>query len=255
MDPSRPKLALITGGARGIGYGIARKLAGAGHAIAIADIDADAASAAARRLSAEFGVPSGGFGCDICRRKELIQTLTEIQQQLGDIHILVNNAGICDFINVMELAEECFRRTLDVNLLGAFLCTQLVAQRMIDRGKGGRIVFITSLSVYITNPRQVHYAASKGGMEMLMKGFAIALGQHHITCNGVAPGMIVTDMTRWHWEKPENAAKAQQRIPAGRLGTPEDVAGAVLSLCAPAMDYVTGINLIVDGGYMAGTDG
>jgi NAD(P)-dependent dehydrogenase (short-subunit alcohol dehydrogenase family) len=253
-SPVPPKLVLITGGARGIGYGIARRFAGAGHAIAIADLNENAAVAAAATLAKDFHIPAAGVRCDVSRSDEVKRAVGKVVEQLGEIDILVNNAGICDFIHVMDLEEDCFRRTLDVNLVGAFLCTQTVARRMIARGEGGRIIFITSLSVYVTNSTQAHYAASKGGMEMLMKGFAIALGEHRITCNGVAPGMILTDMTRWHWDKPENAAKAKVRLPLQRLGTPDDVAGAVLSLCSAPMDYVTGINLIVDGGFLAKAD-
>ena len=165
--------------------------------------------------------------------------------------MLVNNAGICPFVDVMEMSEAMFQKTIDVNLTGAFHCTQLVAKEMIARQIKGRIIFITSLAVNVSSAMQGDYAASKAGLHMLMKSFAIALGPKGITCNAVAPGMILTEMTKWHWEKPENAAFAKQRIPAGLMGTPEDIGHAVALLCSDEADYINGVGLIVDGGHQA----
>jgi NAD(P)-dependent dehydrogenase (short-subunit alcohol dehydrogenase family) len=144
-----------------------------------------------------------------------------------------------------------FQRTIDVNLTGAFHCTQIAGKAMIEQGGGGRIVFITSLAVNVTASAQADYAASKAGLHMLMKSFAIALGRHGITCNAVAPGMILTDMTRFHWEQPEPAAFIRTRVPVGRIGTPEDVGNAVALLCADEAAYINGVGIIVDGGHQA----
>jgi NAD(P)-dependent dehydrogenase (short-subunit alcohol dehydrogenase family) len=122
---------------------------------------------------------------------------------------------------------------------------------MIERGEGGRIVFITSLSENVTGPSQVDYGASKAGMRMLMRGFATALGRHAITCNAVAPGMILTDMTRHHWEKPEQQEFIRRRVPVGRIGTPEDIGSAVAFLASPEAAYISGVTLTVDGGHQA----
>ena len=245
------RVALITGAARGIGYGIATCLARQGASIVIADVNAKAARASAKQLAAETGVKTLGVGCDITERTQVAAVVRQTVKKFGQIDILVNNAGICPFVDIMEMSEAMFKRTMDVNLNGAFHCTQLVAAEMIKRGKGGRIIFITSLAVNVTSAQQGDYAASKAGLHMLMKSFAIALGAKGITCNGVAPGMILTDLTRFHWEKPEPAAFIKTRVPVGRIGTPEDIGRAVTLLCAPEADYINGIGLIVDGGHQA----
>jgi NAD(P)-dependent dehydrogenase (short-subunit alcohol dehydrogenase family) len=239
------KTAIITGAARGIGYGVATCLAKKGMNIVIADLDGAAAQAAADKF--------GGLGvaCDITQRPQVEALVQKALARFGRIDVLVNNAGICPFVDVMEMSEAMFKRTIDVNLTGAFHCTQLVAREMIARQIKGRIIFITSLAVNVTGAAQGDYAASKAGLHMLMKAFAIALGPKGITCNAVAPGMILTDMTKFHWEKPENAAFIQQRVPVGRIGTPEDIGHAVALLCSADADYINGIGLIVDGGHQA----
>lgn len=245
------KVALITGAARGIGYGIATCLARKGIQIVIADMNGDTARQSAAQLAAETGVKTLGLACDITDRAQVERVVQETVQHFGHLDILVNNAGICPFIDIMEMSEATFKKTLDVNLNGAFHCTQLAAAEMIKRGQGGRIIFITSLAVNVSSAAQGDYAASKAGLHMLMKSFAIALGPKGITCNGVAPGMILTDMTRFHWEKPEPAAFVKQRVPVGRIGTPEDIGNAVTLLCSDEASYINGVGLIVDGGHQA----
>jgi NAD(P)-dependent dehydrogenase (short-subunit alcohol dehydrogenase family) len=241
----KQRVSIVTGAARGIGFGIASCLAAEGDRIVVADTDAAAAQAAADGL--------GGLGvaCDITERDQVAALVEQTIRRFGRIDVLVNNAGICPFVDIMEMDAATFKRTLDVNLTGAFHCTQLVAREMIARQIRGRIVFITSLAVNVTGAAQGDYAASKAGLHMLMKSFAIALGPKGITCNAVAPGMILTDMTRFHWEKPENAAFIKQRVPAGRIGTPEDIGRAVAMLCREDADYINGIGVIVDGGHQA----
>lgn len=248
---TKAKVALITGAARGIGYGIAVCLARQGTAVAIADVNGASAREAADRLAAECGVETLGLTCDISRGPAVDVMVRRAMRHFGRIDILVNNAGICPFVDVMEMSEKMFRKTLDVNLTGAFLCTQRVAREMIKRRRGGRIIFITSLAANVTSAMQGDYAASKAGMHMLMKSFAIALGPRGITCNSVAPGMILTDMTRWHWNKPKNKAFIKSRVPRGRIGTPEDIGNAVALLCSDGADYINGTSLVVDGGHQA----
>jgi NAD(P)-dependent dehydrogenase (short-subunit alcohol dehydrogenase family) len=245
------KVAIITGAARGIGYGIATCLARQGTQIVIADMNGDSAQKSAAQLATDTGVKTLGLACDITDRAQVESLVRETMQQFGQIDILVNNAGICPFVDIMEMSEAMFKKTIDVNLHGAFHCTQLVAREMLQRGQGGRIIFITSLAVNVTAAVQGDYAASKAALHMLMKSFAIALGPKGITCNGVAPGMILTDMTRFHWEKPEPAAFVKQRVPVGRIGTPEDIGNAVTLLCSDAAAYINGVGLIVDGGHQA----
>lgn len=239
------RTAIITGAARGIGFGIATCLAQKGYQIVIADVD----GAAAQKAADQFG--GLGVACDITQRAQVEALVQQTIGRYGRIDALVNNAGICPFVNIMEMSEAMFKKTIDVNLTGAFHCTQLVAKEMIARQIKGRIIFITSLAVNVSSAMQGDYAASKAGLHMLMKSFAIALGPQGITCNAVAPGMILTDMTKFHWEKPENAAFIQQRVPTGRIGTPDDIGHAVALLCSDEADYINGVGLIVDGGHQA----
>jgi NAD(P)-dependent dehydrogenase (short-subunit alcohol dehydrogenase family) len=245
------KTAIITGSARGIGYGTATCLARKGANVVIADMDAGAAAKAAEALSRDTGAKTIGVKCDVTVRTQVEAMIAEAKKRFGGIDILVNNAGICPFVEVMDMSEEMFKRTIDVNLTGAFHCTQLAGRLMIEQGRGGGGVFITSLAVNVTASAQADYAASKAGLHMLMKSFAIVLGKHGITCNAIAPGMILTDMTRSHWEQPEPAAFIKTRVPVGRIGTPEDIGNAVALLCAEEAAYINGVGIIVDGGHQA----
>jgi NAD(P)-dependent dehydrogenase (short-subunit alcohol dehydrogenase family) len=245
------QVVVITGAARGIGFGIGKCFARKGASLVIADLDAESAVKAAENLKRDGAFDAIGLRCDVAVRSEVEAMINRTLEAFGRIDVLVNNAGICPFIDVMELTPETWQRTLDVNLTGAFHCAQLAAKAMIERGRGGRILFITSLAENVTGPAQVDYGASKAGLRMTMAGFSTALGKHGITCNAVAPGMILTPMTAFHWEQPENAAFIRQRVPAGRIGTPEDVGNACVFLASPEAEYISGITLRVDGGHQA----
>lgn len=245
------QVVIVTGGARGIGYGIAECFAEQGAALVIADVNETAACEAAAKLEALGAAASLGVACDVAERVQVAAMIDRVWHTLGGIDVLVNNAGICPFIDVMEMDPEVFQKTIDVNLMGAYHCTHLAARKMIARGKGGRILFITSLAENVTGPAQVDYGASKGGLRMLMVGFATRLGPAGITCNAIAPGMILTEMTRWHWEQPGPAAEIQKRVPVGRIGTPRDVGHAAVFLASPQAQYINGITLRVDGGHQA----
>ena len=245
------RVVVVTGGARGIGLGIARCFAAEKATIVVADLDHAAAKEAADQLRQQGAPAALGVACDVTNRGAVEAMVDQSVREYGRIDVLVNNAGICPFVEVMDMSPDVWQKTLDVNLTGAFHCTQLVARGMIARGDGGRIVFITSLSENVTGPAQVDYGASKAALRMTMRGFATALGQYRITCNAVAPGMILTDMTRHHWEQPEPAAFIKTRVPMGRIGTPEDVGHAVVFLASPEAEYISGVTITVDGGHQA----
>ena len=245
------RLIVITGGSRGIGFGIATCFARLGERIAILDMDGVTAAEAATKLQAAGAGPSVGIACDITNRADVERAITTLDRDHGGIDVLVNNAGICPFIDVMQMDPKTWQKTLDVNVTGAFHCTQLAARGMISRGRGGRMIFITSLAENVTGPMLVDYGASKAGLRMTMVGFATALGQHGITCNAVAPGMILTDMTAHHWTKPGPAAEIKVRVPVGRIGTPEDIGHAAVFLASPGASYVNGVTIRVDGGHQA----
>lgn len=246
------RVVVITGAARGIGYGIAECFAATQDRLVIADLNLEAAQASAARLKAETSASDAiGLACDVADRASVKAMIDAVIQHFGRIDVLVNNAGICPFVDVMKMSVEMWEKTIDVNLNGAFHCTQLAAEQMIAQGEGGRVVFITSLAENVTGPAQVDYGASKAGMRMTMVGFATALGKHGITCNAVAPGMILTDMTRHHWEQPGPAAQIKVRVPVGRIGTPTDIGHAVTFLASPEAGYISGVTLRVDGGHQA----
>jgi L-rhamnose 1-dehydrogenase len=186
---------------------------------------------------------------DITNREQVESMVSQVMKKFDGIDVLINNAGICPFIEVMEMEPDVWQRTLDVNLNGAFHCTQIVAKKMIAAKKGGRIIFITSLAENLSSSNQVDYGASKAGMRMTMVGFSIALGPHGITCNAIAPGMIMTPMTESHWKQPGPTAEIKTRVPVGRIGTPEDIGHAAVFLASSEAAYVSGITLRVDGGF------
>ena len=244
-----PFIVIITGGSRGIGYAIAQCFAAKGATLVIADIDEAAATQAAAQLNDVGAQSSLGFSCDITQRAAVDSLVQNVVERFGRVDVLVNNAGICPFVDIMDMTPEVWQRTLDVNLTGAFHCTQAVARTMKARAEGGRIMFITSLAETLTQPCQVDYGASKAGLQMAMAGFATALGPHGITCNAIAPGMIMTPMTEAHWSRPQPAERLKQLVPVGRIGTPQDIGNAAVFLASPEASYINGVTLRVDGGF------
>lgn len=247
----QPQVVIITGAARGIGYGIASQFALKGAKLTIGDVDLDAAQRACSELTDQGAADAVAVRCDVVDRESVKAMIDRTVDHYGYLDVLVNNAGICPFEHIMEMSPETWQRTIDVNLTGAFHCSQLAAEKLIEQGTGGRIVYITSLAENVTGPSQVDYGASKGGLRMEMVGFSTALGPHGITCNAVAPGMILTDMTRHHWEQPGPAEMIKTRVPMGRIGTPDDIGKAVVFLASEEAEYISGITLRVDGGHQA----
>lgn len=248
---NNPQVVIITGAARGIGFGIATCFARQGAKIVVADVDGTSADRAAEELKKLGAGGAIGAACDVSDRAAISATLDKTIQAFGGVDVLVNNAGICPFVDGMKMTPEVWRRTLDVNLTGAWNCTQIIGKRMIEQKTGGRVVCITSLSENLSNGAQVDYAASKSGLRMMTVSFATSLGRKGITCNCVAPGHIITDMTRHHWETPGPAEEIKKRVPVGRIGTPEDIGHVVVFLASPQAEYINGITIRVDGGFQA----
>ncbi|MEI6071935.1 MAG: SDR family NAD(P)-dependent oxidoreductase [Verrucomicrobiae bacterium] len=247
------KNVIITGGAQGIGFGIAKCFARQGAGIIIADVKEEEAAAAAAKLVDEGARTAHSIRCDITHYDDVRDMVATAVEKLGRIDVLVNNAGISPFIDVMDLTPETFHKVLDVNLTGAFYCTQLVGRHMIEqveRGEpSGRILFISSLAPKFSQPSQAEYSASKAGVEGLMRGFATRLGGHGITCNAIAPGMILTPLTENYWSQPGPAEQIKQLVPLKRIGTPEDIGNVALLLVSDQAAYINGAVIPVDGGF------
>lgn len=237
------RTALVTGAGRGLGRAISRRLARLGAEVILADIDQAALTESAHLISEEGGRPSTRI-FDVSNAEEVRAVFAGLPQ----LHILVNNAGICPFAEFLDITEELWDRVLDTNLKGYFLCSQAVARVMIEKGVKGRIIAVSSISSEFGGRQQAHYCASKAGINLLIKSMAIALGPYGITCNAVLPGTVETDINRHVLAQPEVRAYWEKRAPLGGIGRPEDIAGPVLFFASDDASWCTGSMLVVDGG-------
>ena len=243
------KIALVTGGSRGIGRAICLKLASMGATVGINYV---ANPKAAEETLAQVEAAGGkGFLCrfDVADPEAVQAGIKDILDAHGQIDILVNNAGITRDGLMARMKEDDWDSVLNTNLKGAFLCSKAVMRTMMKK-RWGRIINVSSVVGFVGNSGQVNYAAAKAGMTGLTKSIARELAGRNITVNGVAPGYIVTDMTEGLAEEVQEALKGQ--IPMGVLGTPADVAAAVGFLASPDSQYMTGQTLHVNGGMYMG---
>lgn len=244
------KTALITGASRGIGRETALRLARRGVTV-IVNFPAGEEPQAEEVVSAIEG--SGGtavaIAADVSQSDQVREMIARAHADLGPIQILVNNAGICPMQEFLTMDEELFRRVQDVNVFGAFLCSQLVARELIRRRLPGRFVFVSSISAWVGGSMQTHYCPSKAAVSSLMKSLAIVLGPSGINCNAVLPGTVLTDINRTLLQPGQPLRDYfMRRIPLGRLGEPEDIADVILFLCEEASRYMNGSEVLVDGG-------
>lgn len=238
--------ALITGGARGIGYASAEAIAADGARVVLADIDEDGATAAAARL----GGGAAAIACDMGDAAQIASLFERIEAEIGPLSVLVNCAGIAIPNDFLETPLEEFVSVIGVNLVGTFLATQLAAKSMIAAGIGGSIVNMSSVNAQVAIPTIAAYCASKGGVMQLTKASALALAPHGIRVNAVGPGSIDTAMMAAVNENPEAMRVAMSRTPLKRMGEPREVAQAVAFLASDRASYITGETLYVDGGRL-----
>jgi len=238
------RTALVTGGSRGIGLAIGGALAAAGARVALVARNGERAAEAAASLP---GTGHAGFSCDVSDGESVQTTVQAVESQLGDVAILVNNAGITRDGLLVRMKDEDWDEVIDINLKGAFLLTRAVAKGMMRR-RDGVILNITSVVGLMGNAGQANYSASKAGLLGLTMSVARELAPRGVRVNAIAPGYITTDMTSGMTDAQKEALQGQ--IPLGRLGSPEDIAHAVRFLAGPGATYITGQVLTVDGGMV-----
>lgn len=252
MSPELPlagQVAVVTGGARGIGRACAESLSRAGAAAVILDRLAEEAKETAEAIR-DVGGRAAAVSVDLATTRDIARTVTEAAHAFGQIDILINNAGIYSEVPISELTEDQWDRVMAVNLKAMVFMTRAVLPWMERQGRGS-VVNISSLAARIGGIMTgVDYTASKAGVVGLTRSLARQLGPKGIRVNAVAPGPIGTEMTR-HWSA-EVRQSFTSRIPLGRLGTPEDVARVVVFLAGPGAGYLTGVTIDVNGGFYMG---
>lgn len=242
------KNVLITGASRGIGRGTAIECARHGADLALnwfKDREGIEETLAAVRALGRRAIEVEG---DVARRESAQPFIDAAAQALGSVDVFVSNAGICPFHAFLDTPPEVFERTMAVNLHGTYYMTQAAARRMKEQGHGGSLIAISSISALVGGGMQAHYTPTKAGVHSLMQSCAIALGPYGIRCNSVMPGTIATDINKEDLADAAKKSYMERRIPLGRLGEPQDVAGCVVFLASDLARYVTGAAVLVDGG-------
>jgi NAD(P)-dependent dehydrogenase (short-subunit alcohol dehydrogenase family) len=246
------RVAIVTGGANGIGKGIARKFAEEGCTVAIADINEKDANTTVQEITNKGG-QAIFVACNILKEQQVKDMVAKVVSKFGKLDILVNNAGgFGPQIPIQDLTEEEWDRCINLNLKGVFFCSKAVAPYMIEKHYG-KIINMSSVSAISAGPPALHYGASKGAIHSMTLDLAIEFARHGICVNTIMPGPIRTDM--WKTNMPPDADPdvffrelGKNLVPLGRIGTPEDVAGAALFFASNLSDFITGDRLVVGGG-------
>ncbi len=241
---SDQKIALVTGGARGIGYACGEALAEDGLRVVLADI------AGAEAAAETLGQGAVGFTADFSKPDEIAALFDRIEAEVGNVSVLVNNAGVAKPGDFLDLTLEDFQSVIDLNLTGVFLASQRAARRMVETGIEGAIVNMSSVNAQVAIPSIVSYCASKGGVMQITKAAALALAPHNIRVNAVGPGSIDTAMVASVNSNPEAMARVMSRTPLGRLGSAREIGDVVAFLASDKASYITGETIYVDGGRL-----
>ena len=242
------KTALVTGGSSGIGKTVALAYLQAGAQVAVAARNSEALHKVADELATASGARVVPICCDVTQPEQVRSMVQTVIAELGGIDIAVCNAGIVSVAGILEMPSEEFQRIQNTNVTGVFLTAQAAARAMVEQGRGGVIINTASMSGHIINiPQQVsHYCASKAAVIHLTKGMAVELAPHQIRVNSVSPGYIRTELVE---PLADYHAQWEPKIPLGRMGRPEELAGLYVYLASEASSYMTGSDVVIDGGY------
>lgn len=239
------KIAIVTGAAKGIGYGIALDLAKNGASVVLADFDQATNEKSAQEIAEKTGAKTLAVVCDVSKKEDIDNLIKTAMEKFGAVDILVNNAGVYPFKPFLEMEESDWDKVIDINLKSVFLASQAAAKVMKD---GSKIVDISSVASLIGFEGLTHYCASKGGINGMIRAMALELASKKINVNAVAPGAIETPGAGGA-QTGDALKQTLSVIPWNRMGQPADIAGAVTFLASPAADYITGQVLVVDGGW------
>lgn len=246
------KVAIITGARRGMGRTHAITLAKAGAKVVVSDISLEDCQEVVEEIKEAKG-EAMAVKCDVSKKEEVDEMIKKVVEKWGKVDILVNNAGIVQFVPFLEMREEDWDKTLDINLKGYFLCAQAAAKEMVKQ-KSGVIINIASVAMGqqgVGFPNIVHYCASKGGIVGMTEALAVELASYNIRVNAISPGMIETPMIDSVKQDPKMMEAMLARVPMHRVGRPEEVSNLVLFLASDVSSYMTGSTVVIDGGWLA----
>ena len=244
------KVALVTGGTKGLGFAMASALASVGADIVVNSRNRTEAEEAAHQLSKTHGRRALGFEVDVTNPEQVRTMVDRVRQELGGIDILINNAGINVRHATVDLTMEDWQRVVDINLTGPFICTKAVVPQMLEKG-WGRIIHISSILGQVGLAGRPAYAATKGALVLLTKTQALEWATKGVTVNAICPGPFETAMNKALIDDPEKYKAFVAKIPIGRWGYMHELDGAIIFLASAASSYVTGTTLMVDGGWTA----
>lgn len=245
----KEKVAAITGGVTGIGRAIAVEMAAQGAKVVVNHLDSEEQAKLAEELGKEIGIENFlAVPGDISKPEASKLLISRTVERFGEINVFVSNAGICQFAEFIDMDPEIYYKTVDINLNGSFFAIQAAARQMRDQGKGGSIIGILSISALVGGSMQTHYTPTKAGIVSLIQSTACALGPYGIRCNAILPGTIQTVLNEEDLKDQAKRTYMEGRIPLGRLGVTQDIAGPAVFLASDMSGYMNGAQLLVDGG-------